>query len=425
MAYPPRWIYRAVLWFHIIFKIMGLSPVSLRDKDPKTSSAIFFGRSNFGIFYNALLSISLVASSFVTLPRLHDEAYGSESTVTYTIEMVQSTYGTLMISTILLCYIYKWSSLRSICNSLMHLEEQFRFSREPISIYRTFWILLMVYVGQTIMCVGVVVTEELAFHDGPLGWVVSVLPTAFVANILFQYFSVISLMTMNFIRVNEALQSLHRSTSIDSKSLNRRRRASVNCSMPQSLRHLRNIYDNLCEASEEISQFYSFPTLLVVPFVFCSLVFNLYYLLLLLFDDDTYFELFSFINGVFFIVYLTYPLGILTGKITDILDKIERTGIIVYSLLNNAIDEETLAEVKSHRHRQLPSKRVLRFFQLRQFALQLLHRQIKFTTSDYFNLDNALFQSVVSSVITYLVILIQFQVANKSSIACQCNCTMD
>ncbi|XP_078049559.1 uncharacterized protein LOC144476462 [Augochlora pura] len=405
MAYPPRWTYRAVLWFHVIFKIMGLLPISLHYNDLNTKCTISFGRSKFGIFYNAFLSILLVASSFITLRQLYYETYFYESTLTYTIEMVQSAYGILIIITILLCYIYKWSSLKRICNKLMQIEVQFRFCREPISIYRTFWVLLIIYIGQTIMCFGVVVTEELAFHDGPLGWIASVLPTAFVANILFQYFSVISLMALNFIRANEALQSLCGNTSTDSKSLNRCRRASINCSMRQSLRYLRNIYDNLCEVSEEISQFYSFPTLLVVPFVFFSLVFNLYYLLLLLFDDNTHFELFSFINGVVFIVYLAYPLGILTGKVTNILDEIERTGIIVYSLLNNAIDGETKAELK-------------------QFSLQLLHRQIKFTASDYFNLDNSLFQSVVSSVITYLVILIQFQVANKSSLICECNCTM-
>ncbi|XP_078047569.1 putative gustatory receptor 28b [Augochlora pura] len=405
MAYPPRWTCQVVLWLHIIFKIMGLSPISFYDSDPKTKRTIFFERSKIGIFYNVFLSIMLVALSFITFPRLYNWIYVNRSSVTFTIEMVQAVYGVSMVTSILLCYVFKCSMQKRIYNYLVYAEEQFRYSQEPISIYSTFLNLLIIYIIQTIICISAVVTEELAFHNGPLGWALDFLPIAFAANVLFQYLSVISLMTVNFTRANEAFESVCRSSITDSKSLNRCRWVFDECSMLQSLRYLRNIYDDLCAVTDEISQFYSFPTLIIVPFIFYSLLYNWYYLLQPLLDDDIDFELFNFVNTVTLIVYLVYNCGLLTAKITIILQEIERTGAIVQSMLKNAIDQETKAELK-------------------QFSLQLLHRQIKFSASDYFNLNNSLFQSIISAVVTYLVILIQFQMGSKSSHDCKCNCTI-
>nr|XP_033333261.1 putative gustatory receptor 28b isoform X1 [Megalopta genalis]XP_033333262.1 putative gustatory receptor 28b isoform X1 [Megalopta genalis] len=406
MAHPLGWTYRAILWCHIIFKIIGLAPISLHDRSLKNTRTISFGRSKSGIFYNAFLSILLIASSFITLPRLYNTPYANKSIIMAIIEMGQATLGNVIIITILLCYVFRWYILKKISNYLVQIGGRMQiFSREPINMYRAIWNLSAIYIVQTIMCVGLVVTEELAFFNGPLGWAMDILPSAFAINTLFQYFLVISLMNINFTRVNEALQGICRSSSTDLKSLNRCRRVFVNCSVIQSLRYLRNIYDDLCEVADEVSRFYSFPTLLVVIFIFYSLLFNAYYILQPLSGDDMDFELFSVINGALFIVYFIYPLSLLTAKVTEILNEIERTGVIVHSLLQNTIDRKTKAELK-------------------QFSLQLLHRQIKFTASDYCNLDNTLFQSVVSSVITYLVILIQFQMQNKSSYDCQCDCSV-
>ncbi|XP_071862250.1 putative gustatory receptor 28b, partial [Bombus fervidus] len=61
--------------------------------------------------------------------------------------------------------------------------------------------------------------------------------------------------------------------------------------------------------------------------------------------------------------------------------------------------------------------------ELEQFSLQLLHRKIKFTANQYFTLDNTLFQSILSTVTTYIIILIQFQVGTSVPDAYPCNCT--
>ncbi|XP_012055657.1 PREDICTED: LOW QUALITY PROTEIN: putative gustatory receptor 28b [Atta cephalotes] len=82
-----------------------------------------------------------------------------------------------------------------------------------------------------------------------------------------------------------------------------------------------------------------------------------------------------------------------------------KAGNLVHDLLNCAIEKETNAELK-------------------KFSLQLLHRKIQFTANGYFTLDNTFLYSLTGTVVTYLVILVQFQMASiRSSIRQQCNYT--
>ncbi|XP_018350971.1 PREDICTED: putative gustatory receptor 28b [Trachymyrmex septentrionalis] len=83
----------------------------------------------------------------------------------------------------------------------------------------------------------------------------------------------------------------------------------------------------------------------------------------------------------------------------------KKTGNLVHNLLNCAIEKETNAELK-------------------KFSLHLLHRKIQFTANGYFTLDNTFFHSLTGTVVTYLVILVQFHMVNShSSIRQQCNST--
>ncbi|KAG6799153.1 gustatory receptor 28b [Apis mellifera caucasica] len=97
-------------------------------------------------------------------------------------------------------------------------------------------------------------------------------------------------------------------------------------------------------------------------------------------------------------------LALLTSKVTNVINEIEKTGCIIHVLLNCTIDRETKIE-------------------LEQFSLQLLHQKVKFTANGYFTLDNTLFQSMINTVTTYMVILFQFQMETSNENDKFCNCT--
>ncbi|XP_018376113.1 PREDICTED: putative gustatory receptor 28b [Trachymyrmex cornetzi] len=104
-------------------------------------------------------------------------------------------------------------------------------------------------------------------------------------------------------------------------------------------------------------------------------------------------------------IFLIYPIFLFTNRITRILIEMKKTGNIVHDLLNCAIGKETKAELK-------------------KFSLHLLHRKIQFTANGYFTLDNTFLHSLIGTVVTYLVIFVQFQnVSSHSSIRQQCNNT--
>ncbi|KYM88347.1 Putative gustatory receptor 28b [Atta colombica] len=92
--------------------------------------------------------------------------------------------------------------------------------------------------------------------------------------------------------------------------------------------------------------------------------------------------------------YMSIP-EILGADRQSIIINMKKTGNIVHNLLNCTIGKETKAELK--------------------FSLQLLHRKIQFTANGYFTLDNTFLYSLIGTVITYLVILVQFQMGSSRS----------
>ncbi|XP_076659079.1 putative gustatory receptor 2a [Halictus rubicundus] len=424
VVYPPRWANWVIRSFYWIFKIIGLATISLHS-NPRNKRPLSFESFRLDRFYNLLLSCSLAALSYITLPNLFTVEYANKTPITSTIEIVQATFGVVMMCTILLHYVFRCSTVESVCNYLVHVEEQFRFSRTSISLKRTFRNLLLVFVVQTTLGATALLLEHHAFHDGPLVWATGILPATFSGSLFFQYFSVISLMATHFTRVNRSIRMLCNNLKPNDcwQSISRCRQIFDRSATVRSIRYLRNIHDDLCDVCAVISQFYSFPCLLVVASTFYALLFNSYYLLQPLVLPDKDFSLLAFLSTAFATVYLLCPLGILASKITGLLNEIERTAIVVHAFLKTTTDRETKSEVNTFCKR-IPNclfhSRV--FFQLKQFSLQLLNRQIRFTASGYFNLDNSLFQSMLSTVVTYLVILIQYEAGNSSLNVCNCDC---
>ncbi|KAG8230848.1 Gustatory receptor 14e [Ladona fulva] len=74
---------------------------------------------------------------------------------------------------------------------------------------------------------------------------------------------------------------------------------------------------------------------------------------------------------------------------------------------------EMILKVKDHRIRR----------ELHLFSLQLLHTKFHFTACGFFPLDFTLLTSMAAAVVTYLVILVQFQESEKAVTKLSCNCS--
>ncbi|XP_011875523.1 PREDICTED: putative gustatory receptor 28a [Vollenhovia emeryi] len=396
------------------FKLIGLATLSRHSVITREKKTPFtFQHSKFGIIYNVALSILVLASNYLSVPFRLTVEYANKSNLTISIEIVQAILGSLVTCAILFSYCINQKLLVRIANQLVDIEHEmdrlYRLYR-PLRRQRTFCALINLCILKICLLILLVITDFLAFHTSPVSWLSDIMPTFHVGWLLIQYFMLATIVHADFVDVNQAIQSLTRPGTPDLRpqSLSETRRVVISNSIVHQLLPLRDMHCHLCEISEDISDFYSLPVLFGIAFLFLTLIFNGYYLLspLLISSQTLEYEVLS--NTIIWLIFLIYPISLLANRITKIVNEVGssvgKTGNVIHGLLSCLISKETKSEVK-------------------HFSLQLLHRKVQFTANGYFALDNNFLHSLVGTVATYLVILVQFQMGSSCSSRPQCNCT--
>ncbi|EZA50864.1 ObirGr4 [Ooceraea biroi] len=393
------------------FKLIGLATFTLCIVTQHKRTLNTFRYSKRGIAYNVALISLMIASNFLSIPfRLHME-YENKTNLTVGIEILQTILGTIVICTILFRYCVDQKCLVRIANQLMDIEHEVDRLYRSCSLQRQRVRSTLIVACAMKFCLLIVllITEIYAFHASPISWLTDILPTFHVGWLMMQYFLLVTIIQADFADVNRAIQSLSRVSTPDLRPrspLCQTRRVVVSNSSVCQLLQLRDAHCHLCDIAEGVSGFYSLPMLFGITFAFLTLIYNAYYLLVPLLISDEILQYELFINTVLWLAFLMYPIIILTNRISRILNEIGRTGNMVHSLLSCTLGKEARSELK-------------------QFSLQLLHRKIRFTANDYFALDNTFFHSMIGTVVTYLVILVQFEMGRPCSPRLPCNCTAE
>ncbi|EGI69737.1 hypothetical protein G5I_01644 [Acromyrmex echinatior] len=370
------WTFRILIMF---FKLIGLATFTHRIVIYKKRMSYTFQYSKLGIVYNVVLSSLMIVSNYMSIPDVLNDDYYAKTKLTVSIELLQTVLGALVTCAIFISYCIDQKFLVRIANRLIIIEQEIDRLYYPLRRQHIFYITIIVCILKICLLILLLFTENLAFHTGPVSWLTDVLPTFYVGWLLIQYFLLVMVIQTDFADVNRAIQSLTKINAPDLRlqSLYQTRRIVVNNSTVHQLLQLRDVHCHLCEISEDVSSFYSLPVLFAIIFFFLMLVHNGYYLLspLLMFEDLGYkILLILSSNTIIWIIFLIYPISLLTNRITRILIEIETTGNIVHDFLNCAIGKETKAEL-------------------------------------------------IGTVVTYLIILVQFQMASFSSDKQYCNST--
>ncbi|XP_024880056.1 putative gustatory receptor 28a isoform X1 [Temnothorax curvispinosus] len=393
----------------IFFKLIGLATFAHHIVMRKKRSLYTFQYSEFGIVYNVILSSLIIASNYLSIPFRLNLEYENKSNLTVGIEVLQTVLGSLVICTILFIYCIDQKSLVRIANRLMDVEHEMDclyHLYQPLRRQHIFCAMIIVCILKVCLLILLLTTEILAFHTGPVSWLSDILPTFHVGWLLIQYFLLVTIIQADFADVNQAIQSLTRVGTPDLRpqSLYQTRRVVFSNSTVHQLLQLRDMHCHLCEISEDVSDFYSLPVLFGFTFLFLTLIYNGYYLFSPLLMTDNILEYETLSNTFIWLIFLIYPISLLTNRTTKILNEIGKTGNVIHGLLRCAIGKETKSE-------------------LEEFSLQLLHRKIQFTANGYFTLDNSFLHSLIGTVATYLVILVQFQMGSSCSSRLHLNCT--
>ncbi|KMQ85169.1 gustatory receptor 28b-like protein [Lasius niger] len=270
----------------------------------------------------------MLASNYISIPFRINRKFDNKTKLTEGIEIVQSIFGTVVICTILLFYCVDQKSLVRIMNRLTDIEHEIDCLYSlynPMRRQRASCNLIIVCILNTCLLIVLVTTEVLAFHTSPVSWLSDILPTFHVGWLIMQYYILVTIIQADFADVHRALQNLSRVSTPDLRpqTLCQTRRVIVTNSTVHQLLKLRDVHCHLCEISETVSDFYSLPILFGVTFLFLTLVYNGYYLLSPLLMSDEVLEYEVFTNTVFWLIYVIYPLALLTNRITKILNEVE------------------------------------------------------------------------------------------------------
>lgn len=331
MSRKPRqfhFMYWITLFFFLLFKVSGLATFSISSHASKKKySEVRFLLTpvKSGVIYNLLLSCLMVGSNFITIPYKYETDYFGKSAITTIIEIFQGILGTLMICTVAFCYCVNQSSLVKIGNQLIRIEAELRQLRQPINRTRAIRLLIAVYLFQLGLFIAVLIADSFAFNADLKSWLTDCVPTMFAGCVFIQYFLVLTLIKAVFANVNRTIQSLCRNWSSDDhpESLCRPRRLFISSSTIQSILQFRDIHDHLCDVSADVSEFYSLPSLICVFFIFFTLLYNTYYLMEPLIVDNMIVDVVILSSTIFWIVFLLYPIILLTTKITNTVNEVD------------------------------------------------------------------------------------------------------
>nr|QBB73005.1 gustatory receptor [Protaetia brevitarsis] len=167
--------------------------------------------------------------------------------------------------------------------------------------------------------------------------------------------------------------------------------------VPSKLIHnARQLHCQLCEIGVLLNRYYSKQILLDIGDVFIGFTTLAYYcfdgcMKLYMKDDES--NLYNTVTtGVWTLVKLSRLL-VLTLSCSIVKNEAKSSGDIIYKI-ENKYQPELSPEVYA-------------------FGKQIIHWNFKFTAFDFFEVDMSLFYSAVSSATTYLMILLQLDIANK------------
>ncbi|XP_026300573.1 putative gustatory receptor 28a [Apis mellifera] len=378
--YWSRNMHLAIILFLFFFKFFGLATFSLNNRRNSkiwsSKNVALFVNSKLGILYNLFVSFLIITLNFSLMPLIFYAEYAFRTNITIILETFQALLGSSVIILTLLSYCIFQSVIKEIGNYLIRIELILHRLQQPINQKYIFNLLFFVCLFKFIIFVALLFTEIIYFKPEPITLLGNLIPTIFAGLLFVQYFFVITLINEMFIKLNCIMQNFYqnRLDDFNSNILYQNRRIFLNCSRIHLLLQIRNIHDHLCNISREISQFYAFPTLTGLCFIFFTSLYIIYFFLAI-FLKNINVDLILVINGILWIILLLCPFGLLTSKITKIVNEIEKTGCIVHILLNCVIDQKVKKELK-------------------QFSFQLLHQKIIFSTNGYFTLDNKFFQSI-------------------------------
>jgi len=205
------------------------------------------------------------------------------------------------------------------------------------------------------------------------------------------------LFTTSFVRENAVLVSeINREKLVpvidSSQSVNRHRPLRFELSQQRNIRSARELYDDLCDISVLINSMYGFQILLELGVTTAELTLTWYLMVATIqgihaVEADTSGRFICLMTP--WLLLYAFKLISITAPCQSVTNEVQKTVMLVQKLLLAEFDQNTMSE-------------------LQLFSQQLLHRKMNFTAFGFLKLDYSLLLTIIGGVITYVVIVMQF-----------------
>ncbi|XP_063975831.1 uncharacterized protein LOC135161838 [Diachasmimorpha longicaudata] len=375
---------------HTISFLLGLAPCSVKlspQSAPIIGFTCSFSYSRVKSGYNILIIILFIAIMIVGIPQLNDRRYPNDSLTVKAITLTLAVMGNTIVVLIIILYSIRQRDIIRIGNELHEFDKKYcdrlvGRSANPLEKFRPF----ITAIFMLFIWIGVLIIEIIRQNDEKY-IITSGLNKAFVSWLLIQYSLLIKALQIRFEGLNNAaLAPSTYSIAVTEESL-LRRRISNDSVIVQNLIMIKRARNQIYKISRRVSGFHSFPALLVIFYCCCCSVDTIYFYIMKLIHSETD----RMIEAFFWTLLTLYPIIILSTSINTFQVEANRTAIIIYEIM----------------HRCERSKDIE--FELNNFAFELLHRKVSFSACGLFSLDCTLLQSISGMIVTYLLILLQFQ----------------
>ncbi|THK33128.1 uncharacterized protein LOC114841392 [Diachasma alloeum] len=311
----------------------------------------------------------------------------------------QTILGSLIVIVLWIYCFLKQNSLIKMANKFIEIDNFFEKYRHIFQL-TGFKDVIPFTVIFIIMSIAEVVMENAAYgYYGKYLWYIwwykYLFPHFVLMTFILQYATVIRSMRIRMESLNRGLAKLTSSSHDFQNKFTVAGRMFTNEMMLESFDSIRNLYEELYKLSVEISEFYSFPILLVMAYVTFLIVTLAYCLVTMVMHFYSSELIVRILPGLSFSL-LTSLSGRLIHEIEGLVKEFKKIAPTAFELLHSFPGDHAL------------TTSVICFTQ------ELLHKDLVFTAYGLFPLNSTLFQSIFSSALTYSIIILQTQGSGRA-----------
>ncbi|XP_057334905.1 gustatory and pheromone receptor 32a-like isoform X3 [Microplitis mediator] len=345
------------------------------------------GVSKFGIMYNVFLIITMIAYiAFGIALGLWDLDYAN-SVIVMMIDTILMSTGLVALLIMWLIYILQQSKIVNILNNLYTTHKRLKKCRRyKLEIDFSLYIITFVNV---VMCFTVLILET--FTTMNYTTILWAAPFIMGSSVLMQYAILLNFIIQILKSINKTIFKLGSIDTEDKSETLFFTKVLIEESIIEDINILNYSHLKLSEICSKISNFYAFPTLLTIIYFVTMTTYDLYYIIISLITDSNQFLLMLCINcGTWCLAVLT-DFAVLTTSITRITREFNDTSHCILLLFNQCKMDSNTKNA------------------LAEFLNSLLHHHLEFTTYGVIDLNGFLLQNIFGTVVTYLIIFIQFR----------------